>query len=46
MYVFFNVNSESETHFRRSEPETLDNQEKIPDYREFPVPVDEKGHWI
>ena len=28
MYVFFNVNSESETHFRRSEPETLDNPEK------------------
>ena len=28
MYVFFYVESESEIHFRRSEPETLDNPEK------------------
>ena len=45
MHVFFNVESESEIHFRHSEPETLDNPEKIKlPYRWVLVPVDENGH--
>ena len=48
MYVFFNIQSESEIYFCQPEPKTLYNTEKIKfmDYREFAVPVDENGYRI
>ena len=46
VHVFFDVESESGIHFRRSELESLYNPEKklkFPDYRRFPVPAFENG---
>ena len=37
---------ESDIHFRRPKPETLDNPKKNLDYRGFPDSADGYGHWI
>ena len=46
--VFWSVESKSDVHFRRPEPEILDNREKFkfPDYRGFSMPADENEYRI